>query len=181
MIQRRFDTFNSPTKDFADAGEIQSALNRQPTAREPTRVRWIGLGGVAEHPVSLIDIYPTLVDLCGLEAETQKNSKGAPLDGHSVRPFLENPQSGKWDGPEAALSIIYAGAETKMDPGRQHWTVRTRRWRYIRYNTGAEELYDHDTDPHEWTNLAVSPEHKAIKTSLYEMMLEMRRGRPAKQ
>ena len=36
---------------------------------------------------------------------------------------------------------------------------RTERWRYIRYADGGEELYDHASDPHEWTNLAERPEH----------------------
>jgi arylsulfatase A-like enzyme len=111
-------------------------------------------GGVAEHPVSLIDIYPTLVDLCGLEGDTRKNNQGARLDGHSVRPFLENPMSDEWTGPDTALTMVFAGPETKGDPSRQHWSVRTKRWRYILYNIGSEELYDHDADPYEWTNLS---------------------------
>jgi arylsulfatase A-like enzyme len=64
-------------------------------------------GGVAEHPISLIDLYPTLIDLCGLPKETRKNENGAKLDGHSVRPFLENPETRTWNGPEGALYIIY--------------------------------------------------------------------------
>jgi arylsulfatase A-like enzyme len=113
-------------------------------------------GGVAEHPVSLIDLYPTLVDLCGLEGDTKKNENGHDLDGFSVRPFLEDPKSGSWDGPEGALSTVKG----------EHWTLRTKRWRYIRYSNGEEELYDHDRDPHEWTNLAESAEHSIIKAEL---------------
>ena len=44
--------------------------------------------------------------------------------------------------------------------------VRSDRYRYIRYSDGGEELYDHDTDPYEWNNLADSAEHAAIKTEL---------------
>jgi Ca2+-binding EF-hand superfamily protein len=51
--------------------------------------------------------------------------------------------------------------------------VRTRRWRYIRYNNGAEELYDHDRDPHEWENLAAQLGHDEIKHSLREIMRKM--------
>ena len=44
-----------------------------------------------------------------------------------------------------------------FDPGNE--SLRTDRWRYIRYADGSEELYDHNNDPHEWTNLANNPEH----------------------
>jgi hypothetical protein len=44
--------------------------------------------------------------------------------------------------------------------------VRTERHRYIRYHDGSEELYDHQTDPNEWTNLASRPEHDALRTEL---------------
>lgn len=139
------------------------------STRVPFIVRAPGVtkpGGMAEHPIGLIDLYPTLIDLCDLKGDTVKNAQGRPLDGHSVRPFLKNPESREWDGPDYALSMIFAGEESKTglskadlkDPAKQHWSIRTERWRYIRYNNGAEELYDHDADPHEWTNLATNPE-----------------------
>jgi arylsulfatase A-like enzyme len=138
-------------------------------------------GGVAEQPVSLIDLYPTLVDLCGLKGDTRKNAKGAPLDGFSVRPLLEDPSAGKWDGPEGALTMIFANEnsvtplspEDRTNPTFQHWTLRTERWRYIRYNNDMEELYDHQDDPNEWTNLANSPEYETIKATLKHQILEM--------
>ena len=145
------------------------------STRIPFVVRAPGIakpGAVAEHPVSLIDLYPTLVDLCGLEGDTRKNEEGAPLDGHSVRPFLENPKDGKWGGPEGALTMVYAGEKTGMDATRQHWSVRTKRWRYIRYNNGMEELYDHDNDPYEWTNLANNPEFEQYKKLLHNQILK---------
>ncbi len=153
------------------------------STRIPFVVRAPGVakpGGVAEHPISLIDLYPTLVDLCGLEGDTRKNEQGAPLDGHSVRPFLEDPQAGTWEGPEGALSMLFVGDSIKQfseaerwELENQHWTLRTERWRYIRYNDGSEELYDHETDPREWTNLADSPEHAAIKKTLNKKMMNM--------
>jgi arylsulfatase A-like enzyme len=153
------------------------------SCRIPFVVRAPGVarpGGVAEHPVSLIDLYPTLVDLCGLPEETRKNEDGARLDGYTVRPFLENPESRTWEGPDGALSMIYIGelnkgysAEEKNRLENQHWSYRTERWRYIRYNDGVEELYDHASDPREWTNLAGSPEHAAIKRQLSKQMSGM--------
>ncbi len=154
------------------------------STRIPFVVRAPGVakpGGVAEHPVSLIDLYPTLADLCGLEGDTRKNGKGAPLDGYSVRPFLENPKSEKWKGPDGALSMVFAtkefskpplGEEELKDPARQHWSIRTKHWRYIRYNNGMEELYDHENDPHEWTNLASNPEFRQQKEKLKRQLFE---------
>jgi len=146
------------------------------STRVPLVVRAPGVaadGGVAGHPVSLIDIYPTLVDLCGLKGDTRKNNRGAKLDGHSMRPFLKDPKSGVWDGPSAALTMIFAGPRTKKDPGKQHWSVRTKRWRYILYNNGSEELYDHDADPYEWKNLASESNLGKVKADLKAQLLRM--------
>lgn len=154
------------------------------STRVPFIIRAPGVtrpGGVAQHPVSLIDLYPTLVDLCGLQGDTRKNDQGARLDGYSVRPFLEDPEHGRWDGPDGALTVVFAGGGPKpglpqerlRDPVNQHWTLRTERWRYIRYNNGQEELYDHDADPREWNNLANSPGHEEIKAGLREKMQAM--------
>lgn len=117
-------------------------------------------GGAAKHPVSLIDLYPKLVDLCGLKGDTKKKGNGHDLDGFSVRPFLEDPKSEMWDGPDGGRSTLKG----------EHWTCRTKDWRYIRYKNGEEELYNHANDPHEWTNLATNPELKEIKDALYEKM-----------
>ena len=136
------------------------------STRIPFIVRAPGVtqaGGVAEHPISLIDLYPTLVDLCALKGDTQKNSAGHDLDGFSVRPFPETPKAQTWDGPEGALSTLHG----------RHWTLRTRRWRYIRYENGEEELYDHDNDPRERTNLADRPERQEIKQYLRHKMDQM--------
>jgi arylsulfatase A-like enzyme len=103
-------------------------------------------GSVCNHPVNLVDIYPTLIDLCGLKA----NKK---LDGISLIKLLENPQA-VWKRPSL---ITYE---------RGNHAVRSRRWRYIRYNDGTEELYDHDNDPHEWTNLAGDSRFNIIKKQL---------------
>jgi arylsulfatase A-like enzyme len=111
----------------------------------------IPAGGRCERPVGLIDIYPTLVDLCGLKPPSQK------LDGTSLTPLLKNPAA-KWNRP--ALTTYLRG----------NHTLRDERWRYIRYATGGEELYDHQTDPHEWTNLAADPAHAAVKKRLAQWL-----------
>jgi len=146
------------------------------STRVPLVIRAPGVaepGGIAEHPVSLIDIYPTLVDLCGLKGDTRKNNKGAKLDGYSLLPFLKDPKSDRWDGPDAALTMVYAGGYTGNDPSRQHWSVRTKKWRYILYNNGSEELYDHETDPYEWTNLCGQTRYRKVKAQLRTRIFRM--------
>ena len=116
--------------------------------------------GVSEHPVSLIDIYPTLVDLCRLTGETRKNEKGHSLDGHSLKPILKNPATGQWSGPDSVLTALYKW-RMKYDPSQESYSLRSRDWRYIRYENGKEELYHNANDPHEWVNLADDPAHAA--------------------
>jgi choline-sulfatase len=116
---------------------------------ESTRVPLILAGpgipvGRRDAGVGLVDVYPTLLELCGLREQPA-------LDGHSLVPLLrEEP----W--PHAAL--------TTFGPGNH--AVRTQRWRYIRYADGSEELYAHPADGHEWHNLADDPAHAATCTTL---------------
>lgn len=116
---------------------------------------------------SLIDIYPTLLDLCDLPKETLKNSKGHALDGQSLKTLLENPEGESIHNKTPALTAVYAGSKYESDPAQQHYSVRTDQYRYILYNTGHEELYDHKNDPNEWNNLAYGNENSIeLKTEL---------------
>ena len=138
--------------------------------RVPLLIRVPGLtasGKIVEQTVSLIDVYPTLLDLCGISNETTKNQKGHKLDGSSMRHLLENPSSKSWQGSEAALSVVYAGTGYENDPGKQHYGIRTNQYRYILYNTGREELYNHNKDPYEWHNLAERKKKKLKKMRHY--------------
>ena len=104
-----------------------------------------GVNGRCEHPVELLSIYPTLIDLCGL-------SENPKLEGVSLQPLLKNPES-KWK--HVAISTL----------GQNNHAIRDKRWRYIRYADGTEELYDHQNDPNEWKNLAkvkVEPTHQKV-------------------
>lgn len=131
-------------------------------------------GKECSHPVGLIDLYPTLVDLCGLPGNTYRDG-GQPLDGHSLRPFLKDPENGSWNGPNVAISVIEAGIPVEQNvPAKvadQHFTVRSRDWRYILTRSGKEELYDHRTDPNEWNNLADDPAFSKMKATLNESLL----------
>lgn len=102
-------------------------------------------GSTSRRPVSLLDIYPTLVDLCGLPAKKD-------LEGISLEPLLKNP-----------LAVRDQPALTTH--GLNNHSLRSERWRYIRYADGSEELYDHDNDPEEWKNLAGDPQYANVKAA----------------
>ena len=117
-----------------------------------------GIKGRTGKPVELLSIYPTLIDLCGLPV----NSK---FEGVSLEPLLEDPNS-EWE--HVALSTL----------GQNNHAVRDDRWRYIRYADGSEELYDHQTDPNEWTNLASespTPSHAEVIARLRKHLPETNR------
>jgi arylsulfatase A-like enzyme len=99
-----------------------------------------------DKPVSLLDIYPTLADLCGLPPREG-------LSGDSLVPLMDDPDV-EWQRPAITTH------------GRLNHAIRSDRWRYIRYADGSEELYDHNHDPMEYTNLAGRTEYKSVKQEL---------------
>ncbi len=121
---------------------------------ESTRIPFIIAGpGIepGEHckeAVSLLDVYPTLLELCGLP--------GNPLlEGISVVPQIEDPQTPR---VSPVITSSYEG----------NHAIRSRDWRYIRYQDGAEELYHNRIDPNEFRNLASDPAFGAVKSWLGE-------------
>jgi arylsulfatase A-like enzyme len=98
----------------------------------------VARGRICKKPVQLLDIYPTLLELTGLKADSR-------LEGHSMTPLLRN----------AAADWPYM-ARTSFGPG--NYAIRSERYRYIHYSNGTEEFYDHAKDPHEWRNLSSTPE-----------------------
>ncbi len=103
-------------------------------------------GGVCERPVDFMSIYPTLCDLAGVPTL-------AHVEGVSIRPLLESPKA-SWD--RAAVTTFH----------KDNHSIRNETWRYIRYADGSEELYNHDKDPYEWTNLAQDPQYASVKADL---------------
>jgi arylsulfatase A-like enzyme len=163
--------YNMGQKDYL----FKEALWEE-SERVPLIIRAPGVGRagtVVRHPVSLLDVYPTLLELCGIEGDTRKNEKGKALDGTSLVPFLQDPDTKDWEGSEGVLSVIRAHEGPDCVTEAHHYAVRTRRWRYILYSNGAEELYDHDADPHEWTNLADDPRFASQKADLKRQLLMM--------
>ena len=145
------------------------------STRVPMSIRAPGISkpnSKVEHPVSLIDIYPTLIDLAGFDNKTIKNEKGKSLDGHSLKPFLENPSTKKWNGPKGALSVVYSSDKNKNNTANHHYSLRTKDWRYIIYNSGNEELYNNSSDPKEWNNLLYNKTHPK-RDEMIEILKEM--------
>jgi arylsulfatase A-like enzyme len=146
-------------------GEKEHIYKNSPweeSTRIPMTIRVPGMTNSNElvnHPVSLIDIYPTLLDLAGLDMGTKKNEKGRSLDGYSLVPFLEDPETKNWEGPDAALTVVYSSDDNKNKPANHHYSVRTKDWRYIIYDSGKEELYHNAEDPKEWNNLVFNKTH----------------------
>lgn len=168
---------------FADdmVGELLTALDEGPLAKDTTVILWGDHGyhlGEKQHwekfalwentthvplivvapehtspntrcntPVSLLDLYPTLIELCGLESPPQN------LEGNSLVQLLSRPES---ERERVAITT----------QGLNNHSVRSRQHRYIQYADGTEELYDHEKDPHEWTNLASDNQYAATKRHL---------------
>ncbi len=122
------------------------------------------------HPVSLVDLFPTLVDYCSLSGNPKKNKKGANLGGHSLRPFLESTEN--WKGPNGALSIV-GNYGNKYPKEKQNYSYRSEHFRYILYSNGEEELYDHRKDSQEWINLAYDKKFKKIKKELKKEVIKI--------
>lgn len=116
-----------------------------------------GNGSATANPTELVDVYPTLAELCGLESRDE-------LDGRSLVSVLSDPSSSV---REAAFTQVDRGNFTGV-------SLRTDRWRYTEWDGGKRgvELYDHDNDPEEYHNLAESPDHTAILEQLREFMKE---------
>jgi arylsulfatase A-like enzyme len=107
-------------------------------------------GQATSAPTELLDIYPTLVDLAGLP-------KNAFNEGLSLVPLLEDPDS-RW--PYGAVTTY----------GRENHSVAVKGARYIRYEDGSEELYDHRSDPDEWYNIADDPTRQMLKNGLSRLL-----------
>jgi uncharacterized sulfatase len=118
-----------------------------------------GNGKASPRTVELVDLYPTLADLSGLQAPPG-------LEGTSLRALLDNPQQ-TWDEP--AITQVTRGTGQERFMGK---SVRTERWRYTEWDEGRKgtELYDHDNDPRELKNLANDPRHAETVKQLKQLL-----------
>lgn len=103
-------------------------------------------GARCARPAELLDIFPTLLELAQFPAR-------ADLEGHSLVPQLRDANAPR---PWPAITTH----------NHDNHSVRTDRWRYIRYADGSEELYDIVADPNEWDNVAAKPALASVKSDL---------------
>lgn len=120
-------------------------------------------GTVVPAPVGMVDIAPTLHELCNVPAKQ-------PFQGQSLIRQLREPKA---PGRDWALTQVIRGGGRARGEGVTGYSLRTPRWRYTEWNGGknGRELYDHEEDPHELTNLALADDKKEIVAQLSEQLL----------
>ena len=140
------------------------------SARMPMIIAAPGLSKnvASQMPVELLDLYPTLADLCGLKAPGN-------LEGASLRPLLENPKNPKWIKP----------AVTQVWHNRTAWgySLRNERFRYTEWMQGkaGRELYDHENDPEEKNNLADQEQYEGMIVELSRQLQPFVQLKPDKR
>jgi arylsulfatase A-like enzyme len=128
------------------------------SARVPLMVSAPGTAGQGKSStalVELVDLYPTLCDLCNL-------TPPSGLEGYSFKPLLREPNR-TWK--RAAFTVALRGKEV----GR---TVRTERWRYTQWDAKGEalELYDQQADSDDYHNLASDPRYADVRAELKSLL-----------
>jgi choline-sulfatase len=127
----------------------------------PLVARWKGHfeeGTRSAEPVSLVDLYPTFLDVAGT-----RMPELLPLDGHTLMPLLTG-RPGDFEGGD-----VFGEFEGE---GWNHPRafVRSGRFKYIYNHTAEERLYDLEADPHESTDLAADPSHEAVLADMRSRM-----------
>ena len=144
---------------LGEHGQWMKQTNFEAAARIPLLISAPGIRGHgrgSSRPVELLDIYPTLAEMCGLEY-TPSN-----LQGRSLVPLLANPNA-VWDAP--AISQMHRAQQGRSVMG---YSMRTERYRYTEWEFGTEgaELYDYEKDPHEVHNIADDAASSALREQL---------------
>ena len=155
------------------------------SARVPLMISVPGMktaGEASPRVAELVDVYPTVAGLCGLKGPEN-------LAGKSLEPLLAKPDS-SWDKvavtqvqrgggqPAKAKAAKDAPMKAVAQPGAatfKGYSVRNERYRYTEWDGGKRgaELYDHESDPQEVTNVADKPEMKEVVKELKAKLAEV--------
>jgi uncharacterized sulfatase len=154
---------------LGEHGQWQKQMLFDESNRVPLIFAGPGIKGRGASPrtVEMLDIYPTLVELCHMPQPKHK------LEGKSLVPLLNDPR-GKWDRP--AYSQVQRGTDqTPPGPPIMGRSVRTERWRYTEWDDRGHstELYDHENDPRELTNLAGDKSKAAVVTEMKQLLRQV--------
>jgi iduronate 2-sulfatase len=152
-----------------DHGRFGKSTLLESTTRVPLVIAGPGVaqpGAATSSLTELVDLYPTLVDLCGLPPV-------AGLDGTSLRPALLDPRRSLKD---VAASMLKIGPARNGQAGR---SVRSARYRYTLWPDGLEELFDYSSDPGETVNLAADASAAQTRADLRRRLEALPPVRPA--
>jgi iduronate 2-sulfatase len=146
---------------LGEHGSWQKPSLFEPACRVPLIIRAPGFEKSADKKVTalteFVDLYPTFAELAGIGDEVPEATQG-----RSLVPLLNDPSGRGW-ASKPAYSVM--GSRNSVQR-----SIRTERYRYSRYTTGEEELYDHAKDPSEFTNQASNPEYVSTLNSLRTQM-----------
>jgi arylsulfatase A-like enzyme len=131
------------------------------SSRVPLIIHAPGMtAGACAAPVSLVDVFPTITELCG-----QPQPQG--LEGRSLVPLLRDP-SASWEHPACSVVVRGEKREGRLDLGR---SAHTGRQTFIQWPDGSRQLYDDLADPAQTHNLATDPAQTALITTLQAALL----------
>ena len=142
---------------FGEHGLVMKMSLFENSARVPLIISAPGQksrGAVSKRTVELLDLYPTLTDLCGVPAPGN-------LHGKTLRALLDDPNA-EWN--KSAITQVQRAR------GAQGYSIRTERYRFTQWPNGTRELYDYDSDPKESKNLAEDPANAALVKELADKL-----------
>lgn len=141
---------------------VERRLAYEEAIRIPLLIRYpprIEPGTLSDAFALSIDLAPTLLELAGVPA-------GQPMDGRSLQPLLDGTPPDGWRDS----FLIQYNTDTVFPRVKNmgYRAVRTRRWKYIRYNDlqGMDELYDLLADPYEMENVIQQPQSQPVLKQL---------------
>ena len=166
--------------NLGEHGQWQKQTLFEKSSKEPLLISVPGMstGTRTDAIVQMVDLYPTLAELSGLTAPDD-------LVGHSLIPLLHDPNT-EWDHP--AFTIQARTVNPRAQEGQSKYmfnpnvasdnptiygrSVRVKRYRYTEWDEGrlGAELYDYETDPNEFNNLADNPDYKELVDELAEIL-----------
>ena len=171
--------FHMGDKDFLYKGSLWESSTKIPLLI--SGVHGMDKGVICQKPVSLIDLYPTFVDLCQLPQNPNSKKSGYDLDGHSLVPLLNKKTKENWSGPEVAITSL-AGEDHMHLTNRigipyPSFSVKSKAWRLILSSSGEEALYHTGKDHYEQIDLSKDPMFYEKKLELKSKLISLKDGK----